>query len=186
MILLALAGWLVGCDAFYRVVVENHMDEPVTVLGVTHGELQMRPCSVRSSLALGPPYGTAFGVTVRDAQGRVVYRTQLRARNAAASLSMTVTVPAHGIEVCPTPAPTFTIHVGNHKADRVELYQDGKLLGTVEPKGEAWFGPFPGSWRGLPGITVRDAGGKEWPADAFGAGTDYDLGQVPEIHIGVN
>lgn len=172
-----------GCDTFYHIVLENNRDEAVRV-SVGSQEFEAEPCSVRSHAGGGGQPGRPIRVQAKNDAGKVVYKTEVSFDEKSGFPLFHIRIPSDDPDACPTPADTYTLYVGNHTKEEVEILFDGKLVGSVRANGSARLGPFPGTWQDVGRLALRDRRG-ERALKPQGVSVNYRLGQVPELGVGI-
>ena len=156
-------------------IVENYRNEAVVIstMGVN---VTVPPCSVRQFIGGVDDFRKDVRVTVKDEAGNVVYRTAV-----SAARRMAVEIPEREPGECPTPAETYMLLVVNETEAEVQVWGDGRVVGSVPARSRQRFGPLPGTWRDAARLTVRNLEGQEMPAEYLGLHFEYELGEVPEV-----
>jgi len=188
LMLLSMVLAATACDAFYDIMIENPTDQEVVVrVTSNHGEdvYRARPCSIQ--IRDGPTSNNPrelFQVAVEDSGGRLIYDTRSRPKDMGKGLPLIcVSIPTKQPGVCPEPVTgVYLLIVKNYITKDATIRLDDVELGVVRADSEQAFGPLPGDWQTVQGITVLDSRG-----DRLGISlkADYDLGQVPRFMLSI-
>jgi hypothetical protein len=174
---------LTGCDAAYDVVIENHMDQEVTV-SVAMREYRLGPCSVRIVAAVtAAPFGS-IPLDIKDTDGNVIYSGGLEPQETGGlPKELFVRVPPEGPSECPAPVTgKFMLTVENYSEQQITVWLEGTLLGRVPALYTQSFEPLTGTWATARAVKVWDSQGRTL---ARVVKAEYILGGLPEIVVGV-
>jgi len=186
-VLLSMVLAVTACDAFYDVMIENPTDQEVVVRMITsHGEIvrRARSCSIWVGAGSSSRPGELVQVLVEDSDGRLISDTRIRPKDMDKGLpKIRVSIPTDQPGACPEPVTgVYLLIVKNYFARDATIRLDDVELGVAQADSERAFGPLPGDWQTVQGITVLDSRG-----DRLGISlkADYDLGQVPRFMLGI-
>lgn len=175
------AQFLVGCERFYNLTIENYSNKPVTV-HFEIGEYKVASCSVLAFASVsGPGLGKLF-IEATDADGNPVNMAASFEDEAKVYLLLQIGDVKRNL--CAPPKDEFKLYVLNHSSKVIYMWLGDEQLGPVPINKSRDFGTIPSGWRRARELQMRDAQGEILTeADAVGGGSSvsFAIGETPEI-----